>query len=71
MVVLTREQLEERLSTLHQASLELVGVLSLDEVLQRIGPQESVKLFLKSDGGDGTACAYVEAIFAMPDRSGG
>lgn len=36
MVVLTREQLEERLSTLHQASLELVGVLSLDEVLQRI-----------------------------------
>ena len=36
MVILTREQLEERLSTLHQASLELVGVLSLDEVLQRI-----------------------------------
>ena len=36
MVTLTREQLEERLSTLHQASLELVGVLSLDEVLQRI-----------------------------------
>jgi len=27
MVILTREQLEERLSTLHQASLELVGVL--------------------------------------------
>ena len=36
MVILTREQLEERLSTLHQASLELVGVLSLDEVLHRI-----------------------------------
>jgi signal transduction histidine kinase len=36
MVILTREQLEERLATLHQASLELVGVLSLDEVLQRI-----------------------------------
>jgi signal transduction histidine kinase len=36
MVILTREQLEERLSTLHQASLELVGVLSLDEVLKRI-----------------------------------
>lgn len=36
MVILTRERLEERLSTLHQASLELVGVLSLDEVLQRI-----------------------------------
>lgn len=36
MVILTREQLEERLSTLHKASLELVGVLSLDEVLQRI-----------------------------------
>ncbi len=36
MVILTREQLEERLTTLHQASLELVGVLSLDEVLQRI-----------------------------------
>ena len=36
MVILTREQLEQRLSTLHQASLELVGVLSLDELLQRI-----------------------------------
>jgi two-component system sensor histidine kinase DevS len=36
MVILTREQLEERLTTLHQVSLELVGVLSLDEVLQRI-----------------------------------
>ena len=36
MVVLTREQLEERLAALHQASLELVGDLSLDVVLQRI-----------------------------------
>lgn len=36
MVILTREQLEERLATLHQASLELVGELSLDVVLQRI-----------------------------------
>lgn len=36
MVMLTREQLEERLATLHRASLELVGVLSLDEVLERI-----------------------------------
>jgi two-component system sensor histidine kinase DevS len=36
MVILTREQLEERLSTLHKASLELVGDLSLDVVLHRI-----------------------------------
>jgi two-component system sensor histidine kinase DevS len=36
MVILTREQLEERLAALHQASLELVGDLSLDVVLQRI-----------------------------------
>jgi two-component system sensor histidine kinase DevS len=36
MVVLTREQLEERLAALHQASLELVGNLSLDRVLERI-----------------------------------
>lgn len=36
MVLLTREQLEERLAALHQASLELVGDLSLDLVLQRI-----------------------------------
>lgn len=36
MVMLTREQLEERLAALHQASLELVGDLSLDLVLQRI-----------------------------------
>lgn len=36
MVILTRQQLEERLTTLHQVSLELVGVLSLDEVLQGI-----------------------------------
>src|SRR3990172_3914694 len=36
MVVLTREQLEERLAALHLASLELVRDLSLDDVLQRI-----------------------------------
>jgi signal transduction histidine kinase len=36
MVVLTREQLEERLAALHRASLELVGNLSLDAVLERI-----------------------------------
>ena len=36
MVMLTREQLEERLAALHRASLELVGVLSLDNVLERI-----------------------------------
>ena len=36
MVVLTREQLEERLAALHQASLELVSNLSLDVVLERI-----------------------------------
>ena len=36
MVVLTREQLEERLAALHQASLELVRNLSLETVLQRI-----------------------------------
>jgi two-component system sensor histidine kinase DevS len=36
MVFLTREQLEERLAALHQASLELVGNLSLDNVLERI-----------------------------------
>jgi signal transduction histidine kinase len=36
MAVLTREQLEERLVALHQASLELVGDLSLEAVLKRI-----------------------------------
>jgi two-component system sensor histidine kinase DevS len=36
MVVLTREQLEERLAALHTASLELVRDLSLDNVLTRI-----------------------------------
>jgi signal transduction histidine kinase len=36
MVVLTREQLEERLAALHQASLELVRDHSLEAVLQRI-----------------------------------
>jgi two-component system, NarL family, sensor histidine kinase DevS len=36
MVLLTREQLEERLVALHKASLELVRNLSLDSVLERI-----------------------------------
>ncbi len=36
MVVLTREQLEERLVALHRASLELVSNLSLDSLLERI-----------------------------------
>jgi two-component system, NarL family, sensor histidine kinase DevS len=36
MEVLTREQLEERLAALHQASLEVVQDLSLDKVLERI-----------------------------------
>ena len=36
MVVLTREQLEDRLAVLHRASLELVSDLSLDTVLERI-----------------------------------
>lgn len=36
MVVLTREQLEDRLAALHRVSLELVSNLSLDVVLERI-----------------------------------
>lgn len=36
MVLLSREQLEERLAALHLASLELVSDLSLDNVLERI-----------------------------------
>jgi signal transduction histidine kinase len=36
MVILTREQLEERLAALHRASLELVSDLSLEAVLERI-----------------------------------
>lgn len=36
MVLLTREQLEERLAMLHKASLELVRNLSLDSVLMHI-----------------------------------
>jgi signal transduction histidine kinase len=36
MVVLTREQLEDRLEAIHRASLELVGNLSLEMVLERI-----------------------------------
>lgn len=36
MALLTREQLEDRLAALHQASLELVRDLSLETVLERI-----------------------------------
>jgi len=36
MVFLTREQLEDRLAALHQASLELVSDLSIENVLERI-----------------------------------
>ena len=36
MALLTREQLEERLAALHEASLELVRDLSLEVVLERI-----------------------------------
>ena len=36
MLLLTREQLEERLAALHLASLELVSDLSLETVLERI-----------------------------------
>ena len=36
MVVLTREQIEERLVALHKASLELVSDLSLETLLERI-----------------------------------
>ncbi len=36
MVLLTREQFEDRLAALHRASLELVSNLSLETVLERI-----------------------------------
>jgi two-component system, NarL family, sensor histidine kinase DevS len=36
MVILTREQIEQRLVALHKASLELVSDLSLETVLERI-----------------------------------
>ena len=36
MVLLTREQLEERLAALHRGSLELVRDLSRNAVLERI-----------------------------------
>ena len=36
MIRLTREQLEERLATLHLASLELVRDTSLESLLERI-----------------------------------
>lgn len=45
MAVLTREQLEERLVALHQASLQLVSDLSLEAVLERI-----VKLAMEQSG---------------------
>ena len=37
MVLLTREQLEDRLAALHRASLEWVRNLSSEQVLERIG----------------------------------
>jgi signal transduction histidine kinase len=37
MVILSREQLEDKLAALHRASLELIRDLSLDAVLQQIG----------------------------------
>jgi two-component system, NarL family, sensor histidine kinase DevS len=48
-VLLTREQLEERLATLHRASLELVKNISLETLLERIGQ---------------LACEQVEAQYA-------
>jgi two-component system, NarL family, sensor histidine kinase DevS len=36
MVILTREQIEQRLVALHRVSLELVSDLSLETVLERI-----------------------------------
>jgi hypothetical protein len=36
MVLLTREQLEDRLVALHRSSLELVSNLSLESLLERI-----------------------------------
>lgn len=47
--LLTREQLEERLATLHRASLELVKNISLETLLERIGQ---------------LACEQVEAQYA-------
>ncbi|MBE0698241.1 MAG: hypothetical protein IH586_15085, partial [Anaerolineaceae bacterium] len=47
--LLTREQLEERLATLHRASLELVKNISLEKLLERIGQ---------------LACEQVEAQYA-------
>jgi two-component system sensor histidine kinase DevS len=44
MVLLTREQLEERLAALHLASLELVSDLSLDTVLERIAQLASEQI---------------------------
>lgn len=50
MVILTREQLEERLAALHKASLELVSSLSSDAVLEHI-----VEI----------ACEQVDASYAL------
>ncbi len=47
--ILTREQLEERLATLHQASLELVKDISLETLLERIAQ---------------LACEHVDAQYA-------
>ena len=58
-IMLTREQLEERLATLHRASLELVKETSLDTLLKRIAA---------------LACEQSDAQFAavgVMDASGG
>ncbi len=55
MVVLTREQMEDRLAALHRASLELVRNLSLDTVLERI-----VHLALEQAGATYAALGVVD-----------
>ena len=55
MVVLTREQMEDRLAALHRASLELVSNLSLDTVLERI-----VQLALEQAGARYAALGVVD-----------
>jgi two-component system, NarL family, sensor histidine kinase DevS len=55
MEVLTREQLEERLAVLHQASLEVVRDLSLDNVLERI-----IQLALQQAGARYAALGLVD-----------
>jgi two-component system, NarL family, sensor histidine kinase DevS len=54
MVVLTREQMEDRLAALHRASLELVSNLSLDTLLERI-----VQLALEQAGAGYAALGVV------------